>query len=91
MTESLTLKWGTLKAWKLKTEESKAIMAKYLALGVSMGAMTQQDSPEQKGLICALIDAVDCDEIWNDWDGVAMTKAAAKEYVINYGVQRKTA
>lgn len=87
MAESLTLKWGTLKGWADLSEKSQALVEKYWALGASAGAMTQRDTPEQKQLIRDLIDAID-GEIWNDWDGVAMSKDEAKKYVTEYG-QRK--
>jgi hypothetical protein len=84
MTESLSLKWGTIKGWDLKTDKSLEIMQRYADLGMSYGAMQQHDTPEQKKLICELIDAVD-GEIDNDWTGKVMTKDEAKEYVMNYG------
>lgn len=83
-TESLSLKWGTLKGWDLKRDESIAILNRYAELGMSFGAMQQNDTPEQKQIICELIDAID-GPIDNDWSGEAMTKAEAKEYVLNYG------
>lgn len=82
--ESLTLKWGTIKGWDLRTDKSRAIMQRYADLGMSFGAMQQRDTPEQKQIICELIDAID-GEIDNDWTGEVMTKEAAKEYVMNYG------
>lgn len=88
MAERLTLKWGRVKGWDDLSERGLAIMKRYVDLGVSMSAMAQRDTPEQKQLICELIDSVD-GEIWNDWDGVAMTKDAAKAYVMNYGERPK--
>lgn len=44
----------------------------------------QRQTPEQRELICDIIDAVD-GEIWNDWDGVTMSKDEAKKYVREYG------
>ena len=88
-TERLTLKWGTLKGWKLESEASRAIIQKYLDLGASMGAMQQRDTPEQKQLICDLIDAVD-GEIMNDWSGEIMSPGEAKEYVLSYGKAKAT-
>ena len=87
MAEHLTLKWGTLKGWQLESEKSRGIMQQYINLGSSMSAMAQRDTPEQKTLICDLIDAVD-GEIWNDWDGVKMSKDDAKKYVMEYGQPR---
>ncbi len=81
--ESLLLKWGTLKGWELKTEKSKAIIRRYIDLGVSYSCMAQKDTPEGKQIICELIDAVD-GEIQNDWTGNFMSKDEAKDYVMNY-------
>jgi hypothetical protein len=82
--EWLTLKWGTLKGWHLKTDASKDAMRKYLATERSAnGCMTQHDTAEQKRLICDIIDALD-GAIDNDWTGKEMTKEEAKEYVLTY-------
>lgn len=86
-TESLTLKWGTLKGWKLESEAAQAIMQQYIDLGSAVSAMQQRDTPEQKQLICDLIDAVD-GEIHDDWNGGTMTKDEAKKYVMEYGQPR---
>lgn len=83
MTETLKLKWGTLKAWKLESGQSKAIMERYLASGMAGGAMQQDDTPEQKQIICELIDAID-GEIRNDWSGETLSKDEAKKYVLTY-------
>jgi len=87
MTEYLLLKWGTLKGWDLKSEASLAAARKYADAGtMSMSAMSQHDNDAQKAALCELIDAVD-GPISNDWSGEEMTKAEAKEYVLNYGKQ----
>ena len=84
-TESLTLKWGTLKEWDLKTEASMAALRKYQNAGnVSMSAMHQHDNAAQKAAILLLIDAVDCDTIYLDWDNKHVSKDEAKEYVLSY-------
>ncbi len=84
-TESLGLKWGTLKSWNITTEASKAALEKYFSAPVSMSAMAQHDTPEQKEAICELIDVIDAVTIYLDWDGEYVSKEKAKEYVRNYG------
>ena len=85
MTESLLLKWGTLKGWDLKSDASVAAMRKYHEAGpVSMSAMSQRDNAAQKAALCELIDAID-GPITNDWSGEDMTKEEAKKYVLEYG------
>jgi hypothetical protein len=82
MSNSLTLKWGTVKGWKLETLEAKAALQKWADGGVSISAMMQHDTPEQKQ---ALIEAIDhMDEIWLDWEGKQVSRDEAKEYVRNY-------
>lgn len=81
--DSLLLKWGTLKGWDLHSDKGKALLKRYSELGMTMGAMDQKDTPEQKELICQMID--ECDGvIQNDWDGNYYTKQEAKQYIKEY-------
>jgi hypothetical protein len=80
----ITLKWGTLKAWKLTSEKGKELFGKYVDIGASMSAMTQHDTTEQKELICEMIDLVP-GEIYLDWDDKYVSKQEAKNYVMEYG------
>jgi hypothetical protein len=85
-TESLALKWGTLKRWKLN-EGSPAYQAieRYFDAGPSsMSAMLQKDSEKQKEAICEIIDLIDTDQIYLDWDGIYVSKQDAKKYVMEY-------
>jgi hypothetical protein len=82
--DSLTLKWGTLKAWDLKTDAALNALKEYFASGQnSASAMLHRDSMEQKEALCKLVDHVS-GEIWNDWEDTIMTKEAAKKYVMEY-------
>lgn len=83
MAEYLLLKWGSLKAWKLKTEKSMQALQKWADGGVRASAMAQHDTQEQKQALCKLIDVVD-GEITNDWSGEKMTKEEAKTYIMEY-------
>lgn len=86
MAEFLSLKWGTLKACTVETEKSHAALRRYADFGISGGgAMTQRDSEQQRGALLDLIDAVDSETIWLDWDGIEVSKEDAKKYVIDYG------
>jgi hypothetical protein len=84
----LTLKWGNVKGWDGFAEgtPARAALEKWADSGQGISAM-QRQTPEQRELICDIIDAVD-GEIWNDWDGIAMSKDEAKKYVREYGQQR---
>ena len=82
----LTLKWGTLKSWKFSgNEPAVKLIKEYHEIGSSFGAMTQQDTPRQKEIICGLIDLCDGDTIYLEWNGKDVTKQEAKDYVMNYG------
>ena len=83
--ESLALKWGTLKRWNFE-EDGKAFEAlkKYAELGSKVSAMMQHDTPEQKELICQMIDACDTETIYLDWDDKDVSKDEAKKYVMEY-------
>lgn len=87
MSEKLTLKWGSLKAWTLnKDGPAFAALKRYMESGdVQASAMLQRDTPEQKQAIYDLIDALDAETIYNDWDDKDMTKEEAKAYVRDYG------
>jgi hypothetical protein len=79
---SMTLKWGTISGWCFTTEPAKALFQRYVALGMTWGALYQRDTPEQVGLICQLID--ECESIFLDWEGDAVSKEDAKKYVREY-------
>ena len=83
MIEYLLLKWGTLKEWKIYSKESYVILKKYLETGVNQSCALQKDTPEQKKIICELIDCLN-GKIQDDWSGEFLTKEEAKEYILNY-------
>lgn len=86
MPERLTLKWGTLKDWDLDEKgPAFAALKRYHEGEVSLSAMAQHDTPEQKAAICDLIDALDADTVYLDWDGEYVSKEDAKRYVMEYG------
>lgn len=86
--DMLTLKWGTLKGCDFThNPAAQELLRKYTELGSCISAMMQRDNPEQKELLCQMVDAVDC-EIFLDWDGKYVSKEEAKAYIRNYGKDR---
>lgn len=85
--DSLSLKWGTLKSWDIHSETGMALLKRYIELGCSMGAAQQKDTPEQKEIICQLINGC-AGDIYLEWDGKFVSKEKAKEYVRDYEKQR---
>jgi hypothetical protein len=83
--DSITLKWGTLKAWHIHTDAAHEFLKQWLDIGASMSAMSHHDTPEQKELLCRMIDAANCDEIYLDWDDKMVSKEEAKAYIREYG------
>lgn len=82
--DSVSLKWGTLKSWDIHSETGMALLKRYHEIGASWGAATQRDTPEQKEIICQLIDGC-AGDIYLDWDGKHVSKEEAKKYVRGYG------
>lgn len=82
--DQLTLKWGTLKAWHLHSDKGRELLRKYHELGSSLSAMTQRDTPEQKELICQIIDECNAPTIYLDSDDKDVSKEEAKKYVMEY-------
>ena len=82
--DTLTLKWGTLKAWRFVSDEAQKVAKDVDTRGLSwsMSAAAQDMTPAHKQAVCDLIDAVNCEEIWNDWTGEKMSKDEAKKYVM---------
>lgn len=83
----LLFKWGTLKGWSLNTQKGKDLLKRYFEIGSSESAIMQHDSDEQKKLICQMID--ECrGTLQSDWTGEMFTKEKAKDYVMNYGIEK---
>jgi len=81
----LTLKWGTLKSWNFtNSKEGARLLKEYGKIGSSVSAMTQNDTPRQKEIICELIDLCDGDTIYLEWDDKDVSKDEAKKYVLEY-------
>lgn len=78
----ITLKWGTLQSWRITSEKGKELLRQYGELGTRLSVAFQRDTPEQKRLICELIDLVP-GEICLDWDGKYVSKEDAKKYVMD--------
>lgn len=85
MSESLTLKWGTLKAWDLN-EDGPALEAlnRYHEEPTAWGAAQQRDTETQKEALIEVIEHLDAEFVYNDWTGKEMTKEEAKQYVREY-------
>lgn len=87
--DSLTLKWGTLKAWEFHSKKAKKLLKEYGKLGWSFSAIHQEDTPRQKEIICELIDEGNFNMVYLDWDSKFVSKKEAKKYVMHYGKNSK--
>ena len=86
--DELSLKWGSLKSWHMKSQAGQDALKRFFEAGsVNASAAMQKNSEGQIDAICDMIDATAASggEIWNDWDGVVMTPEDAKKYVREYG------
>lgn len=53
----LSRKWGTWKSYDVSgNDEAEKLMRRYHEIGTSYGAMTQCDTPEQKEILCKVIE-----------------------------------
>lgn len=82
--DHLLLKWGTIKGYRVSDPHSKELIKRYIELGASASAMLQEDTPEQKQIICELL-RVHQGPIINDWSGEEMSVEDAVRYVLEYG------
>lgn len=83
---SLTLKFGTLKAWNIKDGDCRDLLKKYLLTGISTSLACHKNTIEQKNILCELIDKFNYGKIYNDWEGTELSKEEAKDYIMNYGL-----
>ncbi len=87
MSDSLTLKWGTLKAYHFESDDVLPLLREYHELGASMSAAMQHDTPRQKEIICELIEIGNFEKVHLDWEGLDVSKSDAKKYVMEYGTK----
>lgn len=81
----ITLKWGTIKSCKMTNPALKPLIDEYNNEGgMSMSAMTQNDTPRQKEIICEMIEIIG-KPVYNEWSGEQMSIEEAKRYVMGYG------
>lgn len=81
----ITLKWGTLKSWRLTNPALDPLIEEYNQEGgTNMSAMAQRDTLRQKEIICEMIDIIG-KPVYNDWSGEEMSVEEAKKYVMEYG------
>ena len=80
----ITLKWGTLKSWKLTNPALDPLIEEYDSIGSSLSAMAQHDTDRQKEIICEMIEIIG-KPVYLDWDGEYVSVEEAKKYVMEYG------
>lgn len=86
-TEQLQLKWGTLKGWKLNNGgPAFAKLQEFSRLSDGRGAMMEDMTDAKRELLCEIIDALDAETVYLEWDGRDVTKDEAKSYVMDYRV-----
>lgn len=80
----ILLKWGTLKGYRLENNPAaRELIQQYMTLGARASCMHQDDTPEQKQILCRLFQ-VHQGPIINDWSGHEMSVDEATGYVLEY-------
>ncbi len=82
--DRITLKFGTWKSCRLTSERGRDLLRRYVELGTATSAICVRDTPEQKELICQMIDECNAPEIFLESDGIYVSKEVAKQYVMDY-------
>lgn len=80
----ITLKWGTIKSYKLENPALDPLIAEYDRIGSSLSAMTQRDTVLQKEIICEML-AIIGKPVYLEWDGEYVSVEEAQKYVMGYG------
>lgn len=81
----ITLKWGTLKSWRLTNPALDPLIEEYNNEGVSsISAMAQRDTPRQKEIICEMLEIIG-KPVYLEWDSEYVSIEEAKKYVMEYG------
>ena len=80
----LLLKWGAIKEWNLHSKKGKQLLKKYFKTLKAGGLMLYDCTPENKKLICEIIDEANLDKIQLDWTGKWVSKTKAKKYIMEY-------
>lgn len=78
----VTLKWGTLKSWKLSNPKLEPLIEEYdQEGGICLSAMN--DTPRQKEIICEIIEVIG-KPVYNNCSGEYLSVDEAKKYVMEY-------
>ena len=87
--QTISLKWGTLKAWDVDDDNAGAIdlIKRYHAEGVCYSVACQHDSPEQKQILIDLISLPDM-KVYLSWDGKFVSQEEGVKYIREYGVEK---
>lgn len=89
----LTLKWGTRKSWDFSnSNKGKELMKEYDEIEEHVKAdadLLNNDTQRQKEILCELIDLCDDDTIYIHYYGRYVSKDEAKEYILNYGIEKQ--
>lgn len=85
--EYIDLKWGTLKSSHWENPKIQELWEKHVSLGYSPSAVLQHDTPEQKEILCQMIDLIDTDKIYLHVRGAYVSKEEAKRYIREYNKQ----
>lgn len=80
----VTLKWGGIKSYRIKDDETFKLLEQYYSDGVPMSAMADKPDQARKEILCQIIERIGKD-VYLDWDGKYVSVEDAKKYVMEYG------
>jgi hypothetical protein len=80
----VSLKWGTIKGYRINDPETFKLLEEFYADGVSLSAAADRPDTERRKILCMIIDRIG-KPVYLDWDGKHVSVEEAKKYVMEYG------
>jgi phosphosulfolactate synthase (CoM biosynthesis protein A) len=84
----ILLKFGNIKEIIIHSKRGKQLVKQYNKTLKAGGLIMQDNTNEQKELICKIIDEANVERVYNDWANRSMSKERAKRYIIKYGSKK---
>lgn len=79
----VSLKWGSIKGYRINDPETFKLLEEYYADGVPLSAMSDQPDTARKEILCKIIERIG-KPVYMDWDGEYVPVEDAKKYVMEY-------
>jgi hypothetical protein len=79
----VTLKWGTIKSYKIKDPDTFKLVEEFFSDGMSLSAAADKPNDSRKTILCQIIERIG-EPVYLDWDAKYVSVEEAKKYVMEY-------